>query len=265
MSEDRPAHPDDPSTSPTPAASSDEAQSGQDNAVENGEGATSQAAETEGAAAQRAKKPSGRKKARRKAPPKKHEPEPVLSGRLVTAAAFLAGMALIPVSGIGNLITKEAPKTAERATWQVGEKATIHLTVVTSDYKDLACADEKSIDGLHCEFKNDREKFPKEDDSQPLDDNKATILQPYRTTDSNLLLTAGLWAQPDVATRLHFEPSRGVSKDKLARFVVSCQVEFLAEWENPQIRWKSSDRWGQNGKAMVTKLLDCAILEDSKS
>ncbi len=193
------------------------------------------------------------------------EPEPVLSGRLVTAMAFLLAMAIVPVSGLANVLTKEAPKTAERATWHVGDTATIHLTVVTSDYNDLACADERTIDSTHCEFENDRERYPKKDGQEsPIDDNKATTLQPYRTTDNNLLLAAGLWAQPEVATRLHFEPPRGVSKDKLARFVVSCQVEFLAEWENPQVRWKSTDKWSENGKAMVTKLLECTILEETK-
>lgn len=194
------------------------------------------------------------------------EYEPVLSGRLMIALVLLLAMVVIPVSGLARVLTKEAPQTADRKTWNVGDTATIHLTVVTSDYNDLACADARTIDGAHCEFENDRERFPAPQGGKdhPVDDNKAKTLQPYRTTDNNLLLAAGLWAQPEIATRLHFEPPRGVAKDKLARFVTSCRVEFLAEWENPLVRWKSSDKWSENGKAMVTRLLSCKILEESK-
>jgi hypothetical protein len=97
-----------------------------------------------------------------------------------------------------------------------------------------------------------------------VDDNKSRILQPYRTTDGNLILAAGLWARPDVATRLHQEPSRGVKNEKLARFVVACEVEFLAEWKDPLVRWKTSSQWGANGVAMVTRLRSCEILEEEK-
>lgn len=198
-------------------------------------------------------------KGAKNAPP---EEEPILSGRLVVALALALAMSLLPSSGLGRIITKTSPRTADRATWTVGQKATIHLTIVTDDYEKLGCADKrKAKNQAHCAYKNEKERFPTAQGA-PVDDNKATTLQPYRTTDKNLLLAAGLWAQPEVAMRVHQEPSRGVSKSKLARFVVSCEAHFLEEWEGSLIRWAPSEKWSNQGKAMVAELSDCTILKD---
>lgn len=211
------------------------------------------------------KKKSKKASAKRKAvAPARTDDEPVVSGRMVVALALALAMSVIPVSGLGRHITKSAPKTAERATWSVGQKASVHITVVTSDYLQLGCADERELNGYHCEFKNERERWPPAEADAPVDDNKSTILQPYRTTDRNLMLLAGLWAQPEVATRLHTEPPSGIKKGKLARFVVACEVTFLKEWENPQIRWETGERWSSQGKAMVAELESCEILESGE-
>jgi hypothetical protein len=217
---------------------------------------------TKARAAKKSVKKTGARKPRRKTPPPQEDAEPVVSGRMVIALALALAMSIIPVSGLGRYITKTSPKTAERATWSVGQRATVHLTVVTSDYLQLGCADARAVGGKHCEFKNDRERWPNSDSNSPLDDNKTDILQPYRTTDRNLMLLPGLWAQPEVATRLHLEPPGGAKNDKLARFVVACDVKFLEEWETPLIRWKTGERWSSQGKAMVAELISCKILED---
>src|SRR6187551_1916600 len=104
--------------------------------------------------------PSDRKTAKKTSPSRSDEEEPVLSGRMVTALAFALAMSVIPVSGLGQYIEKTAPETAARALWKVGQTANIHLTVVTADYNHLACAMKDKHDQDHCEFKNDREKFP---------------------------------------------------------------------------------------------------------
>lgn len=205
-----------------------------------------------------AKKQKASQSAPAKSPAK--EAEPVLSGRLVLALALLLAMSIIPVSGLGRLITKEAPETTARSSWKVGETANIHLTVVTSDYGDLACADLRNFNGNHCEFRNERERFTPAENA-PVDDNKRNTLQPYRTTDQNLILAAGLWAQPEVAMRVHEEPASGTSKRKLARFVVACDVKFVDEWEDPQIRWSPGENWSTQGKAMVTELQACRVLK----
>ena len=180
---------------------------------------------------------------------------------MVTALAFALAMSVIPVSGLGQYIEKTAPETAARALWKVGQTANIHLTVVTADYNHLACAMKDKHDQDHCEFKNDREKFPALE-AGPVDDNKLHVLQPYRTTDRNLILAAGLWAQPQVATRLHREPPLGTNENALARFVVACEVKFLAEWKDAMVRWKQRERWTNQGTAMVTEIQSCEILEE---
>ena len=206
----------------------------------------------------------GGKKRRQKSPKPEleNEKEPVISGRLVLALAILAVMLFIPQQrNIVQAITKTAPRTTARANWKVGQTANLHLTVVTADYAQMACADDRSVGGAHCEYENERERWPKEDGA-PVDDNKAKTLQPYRTTDKNLLLVAGLWAQPEVAMRVHNEPSQGISAKKLARFVVDCEVRFLEEWKNAQVRWKPSERWSDQGTAMVGEIVSCSILEE---
>lgn len=195
----------------------------------------------------------------------REDEEPVLSGRMIIALAFVLAMVVVPQqSTLRNAITKTAPQTTVREAWKVGQTANIHLTVVTSDYSQMACADTRRSGEAHCEYENERERWPQKPDA-PVDNNKRHILQPYRTTDKNLLLLPGLWAQPEVAMRLHTEPSQGVSEAKLARFVVDCEVKFLEEWQNAFVRWKPNERWSNQGTAMVGELISCRILEDEKS
>ncbi len=194
--------------------------------------------------------------------PAPEEEEPVLSGRMIIALAFILAMIVVPQqSTLRDAITKRAPTTTVREAWKVGQTANVHLTVVTADYSQMACADKRTSGQAHCEYENERERWP-EDPNAPVDDNKRHILQPYRTTDKNLLLLPGLWAQPEVAMRVHNEPSQGVSDKKLARFVVDCQVKFLEEWQNAFVRWKPGERWSNQGTAMVGELISCHILED---
>jgi hypothetical protein len=56
-----------------------------------------------------------------------------------------------------------------------------------------------------------------------------------------------------------------VSKSKLARFVVSCEVKFIEEWPNAVVRWTPGEKWSNQGTAMVGQIKKCEILEDQKS
>lgn len=190
---------------------------------------------------------------------REEKPE-VLSGRLVIALALFLGMSVLPASGLGRFIEKKSPRTASRASWKVGQSSRVLITVVTSDYSRMACADARSAGDAHCEFENEREKWKAKSPSDPVDNNKKSILQPYRTTDKNLILAAGFWAQPEVAMRAHREPARNVSRGKLARFVASCEVEFIAKWERPAIRWSPSQKWLRED-AMVAEFKSCRLLE----
>jgi hypothetical protein len=187
------------------------------------------------------------------------EPIPVFGGRLLLAGIMLLAMVVIPLSALGDLLEKKDP-TVPSATWNVGGTATIAVTVITADYNLLTCASEKEIDGLHCAFKSEREPWPRSPD-QPLDDNKASIIQPYRTwLDNRLILIGGLWANPDVALRLHREPPLGVPKEKLARFVAECQVRFVGELPDVRMRWDVGGNWqGADSRAIVARPISCKV------
>ncbi len=196
----------------------------------------------------------------------------VLSGRLVVVAMLFAAMVFIPLSPLGMMLAKKAPTPTHSKDWKVGAEGTVHLTVITADYNKLACAHGESVGNYHCAFDGQKKPWPTAAEA-PHDDNKKQIIQPYRTTDGSLILLAGLWAQPEVATRLHNEPPHAVTEKKLARFVVECRVKFLAEWEAPLVRWAPGQAWapqgngdeGQPKRAPIAEPLDCQILERKRS
>lgn len=209
-----------------------------------------------------------KKAARTPAPPG----EPVLSGRLVLVVALFVAMVFIPLSPLSGWISKKAPTPTQAQEWKVGAEGTVHLTVVTADYNKLACAHPEAVGGFHCAYADERKAWPAEPGA-PLDDNKARVIQPYRTTDGTLLLLAGLWAQPEVATRLHNEPPGAVAENKLARFVVECRVRFLADWQEVPVRWAPGQAFARQGNgeesktksAPVAEPLECHILERKRT
>lgn len=209
-------------------------------------------------------KATGKKSAGSKGATKKQAPpqefESVLSGRLVVATAICLAMVIIPLSPLGRLINKTSPESAARAHWKVGTEGKVHVTLVTADYDKLDCADKRSAKDAHCAFEEEKKPFPRAADA-PYDDNKKSILQPYRTTDGQLLFMAGLWTMPEISMRLHREPPRGVPEKKLARFVAECQVSFLEEWTDSRYRWAPRDAWSKGETAMVASPRECHIFE----
>jgi hypothetical protein len=133
---------------------------------------------------------------------------------------------------------------------------------VTADQNLLACASEQSFDGTHCQYKTTTEQWPREPNA-PLDDNKLNIIQPYRTWfDNKLVFVAGLWAQPDVAFRVHQEPPLAIPSDKLARFAVECRLKFIGRFGQVKLRWSPQHSWADPdgapwvGRAEYCKLID---------
>lgn len=189
------------------------------------------------------------------------EPTPVVSGRFLTAVVIVLGLTVIPMSNLGAILEPKDPTIPKPNTWTVGSKATVAITLITADYNKLFCASDKVFEGNHCGFKTENQPWPR-DPNAPLDDNKANVIQPYRTwLDNQLILVAGLWAQPAVATRLHREPAAGMEEDKLARFVVECQVTFIGRMDGVRLRW-GPGQWGNpDMNPMVAKPDSCKIIE----
>jgi hypothetical protein len=190
------------------------------------------------------------------------EPTPVIGGRLLILGAAMILLAIIPGSKLGSLIEPKDPVDTTATNWKVGGKATVGITLITADYNKLACASEQVIEGFHCAFKSETESFPR-DPGAPLDDNKAKLIQPYRTPETNkLILVAGLWAQPDVALRLHREPTVGVDEEKLARFTVKCDVKFIGALPNTaKLRWNPGQWVTPDMEAIVARPESCKIME----
>jgi hypothetical protein len=189
------------------------------------------------------------------------EPTPVISGRFFIALLIVV-MFLIPKTRIGAILEPKEPADTTAANWKVGGKETVAITLITADYNKLACASETVVDGYHCMFKSETETFPREPGA-PLDDNKAKIIQPYRTPETNkLIMVAGLWAQPDVALRLHREPSSGVEEEKLARFTVNCEVKFIGVLpKEAKLRWNPGQWVSPDMTALVARPESCKVAE----
>jgi hypothetical protein len=178
------------------------------------------------------------------------EPTPVIGGRFLVAAAIIGGLVLVPqISPLGQALEPKEPPRTDTSTWKVGGKATVRITLVTADYAGLACAAPESFEGKHCASKSETEVWPR-DSSAPIDDNKANIIQPYRTwLDNRLIMVAGLWATPALAMRLHIEPPGNLQPEKLARFVTECEVRFVGQLDKPKLRWSPGASWGADSAA----------------
>jgi hypothetical protein len=208
-----------------------------------------------------ARRAAERDVAERPAPRRSVTPEgpPVVSGRFFIAALIVGAMLLIPFSPLAGVIEKKGPGPTDTSTWKVGGTGDVRITLITADYNLLACASEQSIQGKHCAHKTETEPWPR-DPSEPLDDNKKNIIQPYRTwPDNKLIFAAGLWADPALALRLHREPPEGVPAKKLARFVIECRSKFIGRLDDPKLRWAPGQAWIREGGALVAEPQSCSI------
>ena len=210
----------------------------------------------------RAKTSSKRKRRPVKRP--KDEPQPVLAGRLWIAVALLVAMWLFPfpLANVVGGVAEGAETPVNMRAWTAGESENIRITLITADYDRLACALDREIGGAHCEWKTQTEAWPT-GPSDPIDNNKKSVIQPYSSSPgNNLILVAGLWAQPEVAMRLHSEPWVGVPDKKLARFIVDCWVKPIEQLNRASLRWKKGAKWGSQGPAWVAIAEKCKVVEE---
>jgi hypothetical protein len=208
-----------------------------------------------------AKKPSGATRPVTRRVDEEEETQ-VVGGRFLVAALIMGALTVIPMSALGNLFEPAEPPPTDVNAWQTGAKATIRLTVVTADAASLTCASTQTFEGRHCAYKSESEVWPR-DPAQPLDDNKALTIQPYRTwLDNKLILVAGAWSFPSTAYRLHQEPQGNLASDKLARYVMECQVHFGGKMDKPALRWQPGQSWANEQATMVAIADDCKVIEE---
>lgn len=184
----------------------------------------------------------------------------ILGGRLWIAIGMLLGLALIANPRFNQeLVSRFAPREpyTDVRKWKVGAEGDLRVTVITADAHRLSCGSDAEFEGARCAYKSDAKPWPPNAEET---DPGATLIQPYRTSpDNQLILLAGLWAQPALSMRLHREPPQGVPVKRLQRFEARCRVKFLGEVKDVKVRWDTTARFYSEARAFVAKPLRCTI------
>jgi hypothetical protein len=186
--------------------------------------------------------------------------------RPLAGIAMLAGIATIANSWLNQRIDRslDPPRLKPQVQWVVGQEADVEITLITDDMRRLSCASDTVVEGTHCAFDANKRRWPRQPDA-PLDDNLVDVIQPYRTADTNqLIFVSGLWAQPELAMRVHREPPESVASDKLLRFVAYCHVRFMGELKSAWTRWEQGAQWQGDASALVAKPLSCTLTPPGK-
>jgi hypothetical protein len=186
---------------------------------------------------------------------------PVFGGRLAIGIALLAGIALVSMQNMNVWLDRVLHPTRLEppALWEVGKEAQVQLTLITADSRRLNCAHDQVVEGQHCGFQANKRPWPRAP-GELSDDNDYDVIQPYRTADTNaLVLVSGLWAQPELALRVHREPPTHYEVKKQVRFVAYCNVRFLGELANVELRWDTGGKWLAEPRALVAQALSCTL------
>lgn len=196
----------------------------------------------------------------------KREPLDLLGGRVRLVFALLIGFTFIANPWINRRVNQwfAPPRASSTTPWKVGEEAEVQITVISADQNRLDCAHNAVVEGKHCDFSANHRRWPRRL-SEPFDNNREQVIQPYRTADTNkLVLIAGLWAQPELAYRVHQEPTRLYPVKKQLRFVAYCRVKFTGKLENAELRWNTTDKWQKGKTALVAEPLHCTLTNPNK-
>jgi hypothetical protein len=128
-------------------------------------------------------------------------------------------------------------------TWRVGSTREVELTVVKNDKRNLSCASDQTIAGLHCGYRrNGREAGRVSPDD-------AQMLQPYNTTSNQLLLGAGLWTAEELKEPL---PE--------GRFTVVCNYHIKGIMKSAAVRFDPHASFSAVGKTVTAgSLTECVL------
>ena len=127
--------------------------------------------------------------------------------------------------------------------WGVGSTQRVELTLVREDRRNLACASDQVLSGLHCAYRRDGSP------AGPSAPDDPRILQPYNTVGSELLLGAGLWTAPELKRPL-----------PAVRFTVVCNYHIDGVAKSASIRFDAAAPFSPIGKRVtVGTLSDCAL------
>jgi hypothetical protein len=186
----------------------------------------------------------------------KRAPDPpneiqVFGGRMLIAAGMLVAIGMLAPKYLQEAAERYTAKfetvldrTANQDQWKPNQSVEVGITLIAADYDKLACAYDKPVGGVHCQYKNETELWPA-DPNAPLDNNKKDVIQPFSLVpDNQLILLAGIWAQPAVGYRIHQEPD-SIAQKRQARFIATCRIRPIERVQNVSIRWNSGSAWGK--------------------
>lgn len=186
----------------------------------------------------------------------------VFDWRLVVSLLLLGLIGVMSCDVVNTKLDQMFEKSGavpDPSTWKAGAVVDVEITLITKDEGRLDCSDDRELKGAHCAFKKNRARWPV-DAAGVVDDNRVDIIQPYRTaTGNHLVMVAGMWATPALALRLHQESPRGVAETELKRFVARCQLEFLGDLPNLDIRWGTTSEWYAEKVGPVARAKWCTI------
>ena len=174
------------------------------------------------------------------------------SGFSLRNVILFGGLVVILLAAFGVLGNRDGGAPGNAPKWKAGETVNVEITVVTTDYKDLVCAMEGDVKGLHCGFlatnkKNEAAKTSREDEK---------LLQPFSTTDHVNFLAAGFFMQPELKEKLAAENFERPSP----RFSVNCKLVVQGHAKGVKIKWKEDgDAWGSGDPWPLGDVKDCKI------
>jgi hypothetical protein len=127
--------------------------------------------------------------------------------------------------------------------WHLGATKMIEVTLIREDKQNLACASDKSFEGIHCAFHANQQPWG------PGPETDGTALQPYNTVKNELFLAAGLWVSPTLSGEL-----------PTTRFTVVCNYHVKGVLKSVSLRWSPTGSFGPVDQSVtVGTLTDCVI------
>ena len=161
------------------------------------------------------------------------------------AVAGLFGFALY------SEVAYKRPSSGPR-TLTEGQDVDVAITLVTSDARNLACANADEINGRHCEFASKTERWTKP--PAPGRSSAQDTLAPYKTTDDILLLIPALFGEQALRERLAIDPPNAPEH---IRFVANCKLHVEGKLNEITVRWATNGEWQQQPNAYYGPVKGC--------
>lgn len=135
--------------------------------------------------------------------------------------------------------------------WPPGSIVDVELTLVTTDYGNLACAMRSEVGGRYCAFREQDNAVEKPADPRESD----KVLQPFTSVDRMQFMASGLWMHDDLRAKLDREDWARPSP----RFSVKCKLHVQGKSKDAFIQWKAGERWHPANGWLVGHLEACTI------